>query len=239
MLRVVVVQFGARRERCSAFPSWWHCWHACAVERALQRWRVMLLAVRGIVGVHVQWNWRCSADMSCCLPCVVALLVPVYCGTCAAALVCRVANSTSRRGVPHASSSFVALIVFFHALQRELLFATDHALALGACVDPRRSVGTAGGSAGAVSEMKRPAFQAAMETQARSDMREELREKRAAAVADAQAAVTDARKKHRAARKEVGGGDGDGGGEEEEGEEDGEEDEDGGVGRGGGRGGGG
>ena len=113
MLRVVVVQFGARRERCSAFPSWWHCWHACAVERALQRWRVMLLAVRGIVGVYVQWNWRCSADMSCCLPCVVALLVPVYCGTCAAALVCRVANSTSRRGVPHASSSFVALIVFF------------------------------------------------------------------------------------------------------------------------------
>ena len=95
MLRVVVVQFGARRERCSAFPSWWHCWHACAVERALQRWRVMLLAVRGIVGVYVQWNWRCSADMSCCLPCVVALLVPVYCGTCAAALVCRVDRRAS------------------------------------------------------------------------------------------------------------------------------------------------
>ena len=63
-----------------------------------------------------------------------------------------------------------------------------------------------------MSEMKRPAMEAAMEAQARSDMRDELREKRKTAVADAQAAVTDARKKHRAACKEVGGGDGDGGG---------------------------
>ena len=50
-----------------------------------------------------------------------------------------------------------------------------------------------------------------MEAHARSDMRDELREKRKAAVADAQAAVEDAHKKHRAAYKKVGGGDGDGG----------------------------
>ena len=61
-----------------------------------------------------------------------------------------------------------------------------------------------------MSEMKTN-FEAAMEAQARSDTRDELREKRKAAVEAAQAKVEDTRKNHKAACNQVLGGDGDGG----------------------------
>ena len=54
-------------------------------------------------------------------------------------------------------------------------------------------------------------FDAAMRAQARSDLIEELREKRTAAIQGARANLQDAKKKRKSARKMAGGGDGDGG----------------------------
>ena len=58
---------------------------------------------------------------------------------------------------------------------------------------------------------RRSDFEAAMRAQATSDLRDELREKRKAAVEAAQAKVEDTRKSHKAACNQVLGGDGDGG----------------------------
>ena len=51
--------------------------------------------------------------------------------------------------------------------------------------------------------------QRALEAQARSDLREEIRDQRMAAVKEAETTVAEIRKEHKRACKQVGGGDGD------------------------------